>query len=54
MQPIAPRMFSLTFSHSDIVQVPLKWLRPGCLIVMVVGRSRLYKIEHFVSCVSVL
>jgi hypothetical protein len=25
MQPIGPRMFSLTFSHSDIVQVPLKW-----------------------------
>jgi hypothetical protein len=25
MQPIAPRMFSFTFGHGGIVQVPVKW-----------------------------
>jgi hypothetical protein len=25
MQPIAPRVFSLTFGHGGVVQVPVKW-----------------------------
>jgi hypothetical protein len=49
-------MFSLTFGHDGIVQVPVKRESARLPYRRVVRRSpnvSLYKIDHFASCVSV-